>query len=447
MEWQTSRMAKDRDPLADITADDSQGLLTNILADERESGWQMLWRLGSWAVCAVGALAGAFYAVQMSSGLQREQVAAIDVVRQSQQLQAVARESQTEARRLAAAIATLNGDRDRLYARVTVLEQGLDSVTGSVARQAPPASLVLSSATQALSTPPMIAAPTVTAATEPPPSVAETPSAPPPGPPEHATSHPTSAAVREPSLPASTIYAPPDPAAQRLTEIIPADKVAPGRGADKPTEPAVADRAAPKPPEPVPAAATAMPKEADKTQPVFLAALPAIKPTAAQGVDMPALRTEFGVDLGGANSIDGLRALWRGHIAHKESPVAGLRPIIVLKERHNGLGMQLRLVAGPLGDAAAAARICAMLAAANRPCETAIFDGQRLAMSNGATEATPPPVRPRRRVVATPPARPARHDAPLPQPPVEAAAPPSPPAQAPATPSLSSSVSGLFRSR
>ncbi|MFX6869108.1 hypothetical protein ABTH37_18980, partial [Acinetobacter baumannii] len=32
-------------------------------------------------------------------------------------------------------IETLNTDRDRLYTRVTVLEQGLDSVTGALAKQ------------------------------------------------------------------------------------------------------------------------------------------------------------------------------------------------------------------------------------------------------------------------------------------------------------------------
>ncbi|MGK3850807.1 hypothetical protein ABI057_15495, partial [Enterococcus faecium] len=62
----------------------------------------------------------------------------------SQQVQWIAKESQNKARELAAAVDTLNGDRDRLYARVTVLEQGLDSVTGALARPAaastPPAS-------------------------------------------------------------------------------------------------------------------------------------------------------------------------------------------------------------------------------------------------------------------------------------------------------------------
>jgi hypothetical protein len=94
-------------------------------------------------------------------------------------------------------------------------------------------------------------------------------------------------------------------------------------------------------------------------------------------------RTEFGVDLGGANSIDGLRALWRGLLKSNAAAIASLRPIIVVKERNNGLGMQLRLVAGPLSDAAAAAKICAALIESEHPCETSVFDGQRLALKSG----------------------------------------------------------------
>ena len=92
-------------------------------------------------------------------------------------------------------------------------------------------------------------------------------------------------------------------------------------------------------------------------------------------------RTEFGVDLGTANSLNGLRALWRGLLkSRSNAPLTTLRPIIVVKESTNGLGMQLRLVAGPLNDAGAAARICAVLTENKRPCETAIFDGQRLSL-------------------------------------------------------------------
>jgi len=93
-------------------------------------------------------------------------------------------------------------------------------------------------------------------------------------------------------------------------------------------------------------------------------------------------RTEFGVDVGGANSLAGLRALWRGLLRSKSNAaLTKLRPIIVIKEGSNGLGMQLRLVAGPIGDAAAAAKICASIIASDRACTTTVFEGQRLSMS------------------------------------------------------------------
>jgi hypothetical protein len=96
---------------------------------------------------------------------------------------------------------------------------------------------------------------------------------------------------------------------------------------------------------------------------------------------VPVQRTAFGVDVGGANSLNGLRALWRGLLKSRaNAPLAELQPIIVVKESSTGLGMQLRLVAGPLSDAAAAAKICATMIENQRPCETTVFDGQRLAM-------------------------------------------------------------------
>jgi hypothetical protein len=103
-------------------------------------------------------------------------------------------------------------------------------------------------------------------------------------------------------------------------------------------------------------------------------------------------RTEFGVDVGGANSLNGLRALWRGLLKSKSNAaLTTLRPIIVVKESNTGLGMQLRLVAGPLNDAAAAAKICAALIESQRTCETAVFDGQRLAMKADEPAASPKP--------------------------------------------------------
>jgi hypothetical protein len=129
-------MARNTDHLArSFETENTGGLLTGFLAEENELDRSALWRLGSWGAASVGAVIVALLASQSSIGLRRDQVVAADLVRQSQQIQSVARESQNETRRLASAIDTLNSDRDRLYSRVTVLEQGLDSVTGAIARQ------------------------------------------------------------------------------------------------------------------------------------------------------------------------------------------------------------------------------------------------------------------------------------------------------------------------
>jgi hypothetical protein len=129
-------MAKKPDHLAgSFETENTGGLLTGFLAEEDVFDRRALWRLGSWGAGSVGAVVVAVLANQSAIGWRHDQVAAADLTRQSQQIQSVARESQNETRRLASAIDTLNSDRDRLYSRVTVLEQGLDSVTGAIARQ------------------------------------------------------------------------------------------------------------------------------------------------------------------------------------------------------------------------------------------------------------------------------------------------------------------------
>jgi len=152
-------------------------------------------------------------------------------------------------------------------------------------------------------------------------------------------------------MPSKSILAPPDPAAAKLIEPDPSSSNLP-----------------PLPPPQTVAAAPGM-TEPDAAE--------------AQAPAVAVQRTEFGIDLGGANSVDGLRALWRGLLRYRSNKaLADLRPIIVVRERSSGLGMQLRLVAGPLSDAAAAAKICATLTESNRSCETTVFDGQRLALKN-----------------------------------------------------------------
>ena len=142
-------MAKKSDQSAGaLDADETEGLLAGLFAEENEFDRRALWRIGSWGLVAVGAVVIAVYSNQASLRLRREQIAADDFSRQAQQVRQLARESQIETRRLASAVDTLNGDRDRLFSRVTVLEQGLDSVTGAIAKQAaaPPKPVVASDA-------------------------------------------------------------------------------------------------------------------------------------------------------------------------------------------------------------------------------------------------------------------------------------------------------------
>jgi len=74
--------------------------------------------------------------------------------------------------------------------------------------------------------------------------------------------------------------------------------------------------------------------------------------------------------------------LWRG--VYKSNPeIAALQPIIMIKKGNTSLGMQLHLGAGPLLNAAAAAKLFAGLAENDRHCETTVFDGQRLSMRGG----------------------------------------------------------------
>jgi len=100
-------------------------------------------------------------------------------------------------------------------------------------------------------------------------------------------------------------------------------------------------------------------------------------PTAAESV---ATKTEFGVDLGGNATIDGLRTMWSNLKATQPAMLEGLRPVITIREGAKSGSMELRLVAGPLANASIAARLCAALAAAGTSCQPTVFDGQRLAL-------------------------------------------------------------------
>jgi hypothetical protein len=415
-------MAKNSDQRAGgFEAENTGGVLSGLLAEEEHLDRRAMFRLGTWGVVSVGAVVVAVLANQSNMKSRHDEIAALDLTRQSQQIQSVARESQNETRRLASAIDTLNSDRDRMYSRLTSLEQGLESVTGAVAKQnaaAPPPAASSPAATPLAATPAAAPQPVAqSTAPEPAPVIAPVMTVAAAVPTTEksasersrgeskkttqaaaATPAPSNAPPATSSLMASkSMMGPPDPAAGKLIE--PETPAKPAAGAT--AAPATPEPATPPPataatttPAPAMSAATPTPTPTQATTPEpapEVAAAAPNKPAAEKkgGPDAAATaapqlavkRTEFGVDVGGANSVSGLRALWSGLLKWRaNAALAALQPIIVVKESNNGLGMQLRLVAGPLTDAAAAAKICASMTINDRHCETTVYDGQRLAL-------------------------------------------------------------------
>jgi len=440
-----------------LHADPDRGLF-GVLAEEEDLDQRALWRLGSWAVSAVGALVLAILVSQSSGQDQHGQMVSADLARQAQQIQRLTKEAQTELSRLGAAIETLNSDRDRLFTRVTMMEQNLESVTGSIARGAaafPPHLSVVAAQpahpapkSAARATPPAPgpaqdgdktvaeAARPASPAAEPVPVPASRPEIETGAPKPAETPAPTAAgAAATPSAPPSApskpevvisraMLGPPDPAAGRLID--PAAATTPAAATASPTDPHLASRAslvaAPRPMAPPAVVSTTQ-------EPEPAAAVPKLP-------SVPVPRTEFGIDLGGANSLDNLRVMW-SRLIKTHKTLSALTPVVTVKERN--AGTQLRLIAGPITDAATAAKLCAGLTAADQFCETAMYDGQRLSTKR----ATPAPAPPQPPATATKKRTNARFS-PEPEPEHVPPPPQNPPTQPPHSSLPSSSLSSLF---
>jgi hypothetical protein len=233
-------------------------------------------RLGVWAGAATLAVLAAVIAANTETGVRRiAGLTAPDAAMRGPKAPIAVRsfDAELEARRLNEAVRVLAADRDRLLARVAVLERNVDDVTGSI----PSAPASAPRPTQTLpQIPPLVSAPV-------------------------------------PAPPATPVAPPP-----RVTT-------------------------------------TAGPQESIAT------------------------KTEFGIDVGGNTSVEGLRALWASLKTSRPALFDALRPVIAIRDTGRG-GVELRLVAGPVVNAAAAAKLCASLAAAGQPCQATVFDGQRLAL-------------------------------------------------------------------
>jgi hypothetical protein len=170
------------------------------------------------------------------------------------------------------------------------------------------------------------------------------------------------AAAPAPASPAATVPAAPPPSKEAaLTPVEPSSPARPAPAPVAPGNPGGADQA-------------------------LAPAEPLVAPSA---VESATTRTAFGVDVGGAASFDGLRVLWASTKGSNAALLEGLHPVVATRENSRTKAVELRLIAGPLANVEAAARLCAMLTAARRYCQPVAFEGQRLAHADAVPERKP----------------------------------------------------------
>jgi hypothetical protein len=176
-----------------------------------------------------------------------------------------------------------------------------------------------------------------------------------------------------------------------ITAAIPQKRVPPPMANDEPLAPPTAPPVqiiAPPNPEPRPQTNNqfAPPPSAPQTNTTMVTAMPPVTPPDNNPPSPPTpdtpntTRTEFGVDLGGEKTVDGLRARWATLRGNHGTALDGLRPLISIKEGTKSGTVELRLVVGPIANASAAARVCARLQTSGVPCIPTVFDGQRLSL-------------------------------------------------------------------
>jgi hypothetical protein len=133
---------------------------------------------------------------------------------------------------------------------------------------------------------------------------------------------------------------------------------------------------------PMPASAPAI--AAPATQPAgampSAAASPSTPNSGQTAATEPGAAPAFGVDIGTATSIKTLHARWEGVRSSHTDLFDALTPVVAIKTMANSREVELRLVAGPLPDAKAAAAICAVLATSRQFCRPTTFSGPHFAL-------------------------------------------------------------------
>ena len=378
--------------------------------DDAHLDLKPLVRLGAWGAGALAAVAVAVMAAQSDTGGRRVGTAyasltgaADEQAVRSNGAQLLARaDAEREARRLGEAVRVLAGDRDRLAGRVAQLERNLEDLTGSVARVAaqprPPAEPAAKPAAKPAEPPPVVAAPQ-TAPVPPAPLPAAPQSAPvPAAPPPAAPGGPTVAWGPQPSVPTPPYMGVVTPMWREYADL----PVIPPKAAAKETREPEEIETTPLP-QPGPIAVLQSYAGAGSSSSAAGAEAPAAppgrhataSPAPVNGQTLP--RLEYAIDLGVATNLAGLRSLWERVRIRQPATLEGLRPLVSVRDGAKPGSTELRLVAGPLADTNAVARVCAALLSVGIACQPAVFDGQRLpnAEASRPRPAAPaPPVRP-----------------------------------------------------
>jgi hypothetical protein len=291
-------------------------------------------RLFVWGMVAAVSLTVAILAGATEAGSDRARHAALQLrevvmpsgIKPARPLDAV------EGRKLAETVRVLTADRERLLARIAALENNVDDITGSIKR--------------------------VERAARPVPTTIEQPFSPvtamPPQPPAPARPQPVLAAASPAQAPPAVSAAPP-----------------PVPAAAPPSRPAVEQVASINPQH-----------NSQDAQDQTQDAAPAAPETApAQTATPPnrVTRRQFGLDLGGGASEEALRPVWTAALRRHNALLQNLRPLVLSREQPRGGGVEYRLIAGPIGNAAKAARYCAAITGTGGVCQPTMYDGQKFA--------------------------------------------------------------------
>jgi hypothetical protein len=323
--------------------------------DEGHIDMRPLLRLTIWGTCAIVAVGATVMAGRTDVGTARAKVAIAslravpgDVVNRPNNMlanrPAVPDENE---QRLAAQVRTLTADRDRLAERVASLEQNLTDLTGSIARNA-----------AANNTAANNAASNGSAANPAPPPGQEKADTPPPAAP---------AGTEQPAAPAN-VAANTDNGVQAPAVAAPPAQQQPGVG-----QPAAV-------PLPRPGPLATIQSYVMSTSPVAgtpsqQTRLASVTPDAPPPQAAP---NGFAIDLGSATNINTLRAHWGSVKATHGAMLAGLQPLVSVRQSSRPGFTEFHLVAGPVADADAATRLCSALTAVRVPCRPSTFSGQRL---------------------------------------------------------------------